>query len=142
MTQNMKQNTSARRWSSGRTFLLASVGGAIGLGNIWRFPYIMGENGGGAFVFVYLVAAFLVAVPILSVEVAIGRHGRASPFTAMANVVHRERPLGGVGAGGRHGPSDRLPDHELLQRDANVSTESGRWAAWGLVGGMGLLIRL
>ena len=101
----MQENTSARRWSSGRTFLLASVGGAIGLGNIWRFPYIMGENGGGAFVFVYLIAAFLVAVPILSVEVAIGRHGRASPYTAMAA----------------------------------VSTQSGRWAAWGLVGGMGLL---
>ena len=101
----MPENTSARRWSSGRTFLLASIGGAIGLGNIWRFPYIMGENGGGAFVFVYLIAAFLVAVPILSVEVAIGRHGRASPYTAMAA----------------------------------VSTQSGRWAAWGLVGGMGLL---
>lgn len=101
----MRDNISARRWSSGRTFLLASVGGAIGLGNIWRFPYIMGENGGGAFVFVYLIAAFLVAVPILSVEVAIGRHGRASPYTAMAA----------------------------------VSTQSGRWAAWGLVGGMGLL---
>ena len=101
----MLENTSARRWSSGRTFLLASVGGAIGLGNIWRFPYIMGENGGGAFVFVYLAAAFLVAVPILSVEVAVGRRGRASPYTAMAA----------------------------------VSTQSGRWAAWGLVGGMGLL---
>ena len=83
----MQENTAARRWSSGHTFLIASIGGAIGLGNIWRFPYIMGENGGGAFVFVYLVAAFLVAVPILSAEVAIGRHGRASPFTAMAAVA-------------------------------------------------------
>ena len=101
----MQENTSARRWSSGRTFLIASIGGAIGLGNIWRFPYIMGENGGGAFVFVYLVAAFLVAVPILSAEVAIGRQGRASPYTAMAS----------------------------------VATRSGRWAAWGLVGFMGLL---
>ena len=85
----MQENTSARRWSSGRTFLIASIGGAIGLGNIWRFPYIMGENGGGAFVFVYLVAAFLVAVPILSAEVAIGRQGRASPYTAMASVATR-----------------------------------------------------
>ena len=101
----MRENTASRRWSSGRTFLLASVGGAIGLGNIWRFPYIMGENGGGAFVFVYLIAAFLVAVPILLAEVAIGRHGRASPYTAMAS----------------------------------VASESGRWALWGLVGGMGLL---
>ena len=85
----MTENTAARRWSSGRTFLLASIGGAIGLGNIWRFPYIMGENGGGAFVFVYLAAAFLVAVPILSAEVAIGRLGRASPYTAMAGVATR-----------------------------------------------------
>ena len=83
----MRENTGARRWSSGRTFLLASIGGAIGLGNIWRFPYIMGENGGGAFVFIYLLAAFLVAVPILSAEVAIGRRGRASPYTAMAAVA-------------------------------------------------------
>jgi len=83
----MKENTAARRWSSGRAFLLASIGGAIGLGNIWRFPYIMGENGGGAFVVVYLIAAFLVAVPILLAEVAIGRHGRASPYTAMASVA-------------------------------------------------------
>ena len=83
----MPRETTARRWSSGRTFLLASIGGAIGLGNIWRFPYIMGENGGGAFVIVYLAAAFLVAVPILSAEVAIGRRGRASPYTAMASAA-------------------------------------------------------
>ncbi len=89
----MREKTAARRWSSGRTFLLASIGGAIGLGNIWRFPYIMGENGGGAFVFVYLIAAFLVAVPILSAEVAIGRHGRASPCTAMASVASQSGRL-------------------------------------------------
>ncbi len=50
-------------WSSRLTFLLAAIGAAVGLGNIWKFPYITGQNGGGAFVLVYLLAVFFVAIP-------------------------------------------------------------------------------
>jgi NSS family neurotransmitter:Na+ symporter len=74
-------------WSSRATFLLAAIGAAVGLGNIWKFPYITGQNGGGAFVLVYLLAVFLVALPILIAEIAVGRWGQQSPPNAMANVA-------------------------------------------------------
>lgn len=74
-------------WSSRATFLLAAVGAAVGLGNIWKFPYVTGQNGGGAFVLVYLLAVAFVALPILVAEIALGRWGRQSPPNAMANVA-------------------------------------------------------
>jgi NSS family neurotransmitter:Na+ symporter len=77
-------------WSSRFGFLMASVGFAVGLGNIWRFPYLTGENGGAAFVVVYLVCAFTIGVPILMAELMIGRRGQASPPAAMANVAEQE----------------------------------------------------
>jgi len=74
-------------WSSRITFLLAAIGAAVGLGNIWKFPYITGQNGGGAFVLVYLGAVLFVALPILIAEIAIGRWGKQSPPNAMINVA-------------------------------------------------------
>jgi NSS family neurotransmitter:Na+ symporter len=74
-------------WSSRFTFLLAAVGAAVGLGNIWKFPYVTGQNGGSAFVLVYLLAVAFVALPILIAEIALGRWGRQSPPNAMINVA-------------------------------------------------------
>ncbi len=65
-------------WSSRLAFLLAAIGAAVGLGNIWKFPYMLGTNGGAAFVLVYLVAIFLVATPIMMSEMILGRRGRMS----------------------------------------------------------------
>ena len=56
-------------------FILAAIGGAVGLGNIWKFPYITGSSGGGAFVIIYLFAVVLVAIPILIAELMLGRCG-------------------------------------------------------------------
>jgi len=71
--------TRERTWSSRIVFLLAAIGAAIGLGNIWKFPYEAGVSGGGAFVLVYLLCVFLVAIPILVAELFIGRAGGGSP---------------------------------------------------------------
>jgi neurotransmitter:Na+ symporter, NSS family len=74
-------------WSSRLVFLMAAVGAAIGLGNLWKFPYTAGVSGGAAFVLVYLVAVAAVAVPIVIAELMIGRRGRMSPpnsFLALA----------------------------------------------------------
>ena len=59
-------------------FLLAAMGSAVGLGNIWKFPYTLGVNGGAAFVVVYLLAIFLIATPIMMAEMLLGRRGRMS----------------------------------------------------------------
>ncbi len=67
-----------------RTFVLAAAGSAVGLGNIWRFPYIAGEYGGGAFVLVYVAAVALIAVPLLATELMLGRRGRRNPVDAFA----------------------------------------------------------
>ncbi|MBM69288.1 MAG: sodium-dependent transporter [Haliea sp.] len=77
----------ADHWSSRFAFLMAAVGFAVGLGNIWRFPYITGENGGAAFIIVYLVCAFGIGMPILIAELMVGRRGQASPPAAMAAVA-------------------------------------------------------
>lgn len=74
-------------WSSQTVFILAAVGSAVGLGNIWKFPYITGENGGGAFVLVYLACVLLIGIPVLMSEIALGRSGKANPVQAMANLA-------------------------------------------------------
>ena len=71
------------QWSSRLAFVLAVTGSAVGLGNIWRFPYIAGENGGGAFVLAYLVCIVIVGLPIMMAEVLIGRRGRRNPVATM-----------------------------------------------------------
>lgn len=76
-------------WSSRLLFVLAAAGSAVGLGNIWKFPYITGENGGGAFVVVYLVCIAFIGIPIMMAEVLLGRAGRASPINAMRLLVRR-----------------------------------------------------
>jgi len=71
------------QWSSRMAFILAATGAAVGLGNIWKFPYITGENGGGAFVLVYLVCLALVATPIMISEIMLGRRSRMNPIQGM-----------------------------------------------------------
>ncbi len=73
-----------QQWSTRISFILAAAGAAVGLGNIWKFPYIAGENGGGAFILVYLACIALLGVPMLMAEVLIGRRGQQNPVNAMA----------------------------------------------------------
>ncbi|MAT84385.1 MAG: sodium-dependent transporter [Gammaproteobacteria bacterium] len=76
-------------WSSRWLFVLAAAGSAVGLGNIWKFPYIAGENGGGAFVLIYLACVAFVGLPIMMAEVLIGREGRQSPINTMRALVQQ-----------------------------------------------------
>ena len=69
----MQQNRG--EWQSTIGFILAAAGSAIGLGNIWRFPYSVGTNGGGAFVVIYLVAVLIICLPYQFAELAMGRRG-------------------------------------------------------------------
>ncbi|MEO1039746.1 MAG: sodium-dependent transporter [Pseudomonadota bacterium] len=65
-------------WSTRFGFLMAAIGSSVGLGNFWRFPYTAGENGGAAFVIIYLICVALIAFPILIAELSVGRHARKS----------------------------------------------------------------
>ncbi|OCX98117.1 MAG: transporter, partial [Pseudomonas sp. K35] len=83
----IQDNASRGLWSSRWVFFLAATGSAVGLGNIWKFPYVTGQNGGGAFVLVYLACILLIGIPLLMAEVMIGRRGRANPDGAVARLA-------------------------------------------------------
>jgi len=75
------------RFSTRVGFLFAAIGCAIGLGNIWKFPYMLGVNGGSAFVLVYLVAILLIATPIMLAEMILGRRGRMSAVNSLRSIA-------------------------------------------------------
>jgi len=87
------------RWSSRFGFLLAAIGAAVGLGNIWRFSAVVGENGGGAYLVPYLLAAVVFAIPLLILEIAVGRHLRLDVVAAFRSVRRRFAVLGWVVTG-------------------------------------------
>ncbi|MBN1496721.1 MAG: sodium-dependent transporter [Spirochaetes bacterium] len=78
----MTDNPKREQWGSKLGFILAAAGSAVGLGNIWKFPYLAGENGGAAFVLVYLVCIVILGLPIMIAEIVIGRHTEKDPVGA------------------------------------------------------------
>ena len=74
-------------WSSRFGFLMAAIGSSVGLGNFWRFPYTAGENGGAAFVVIYLICVLLIGLPILMAELAVGRYGQKSSIASVQKVA-------------------------------------------------------
>jgi len=84
-------------WGSRFGFILAAAGSAVGLGNIWKFPYITGENGGGWFVLIYLVCIAMVGLPIMMAEVLLGRSSQLSPVGAFRKYSKPGSPWMGVG---------------------------------------------
>lgn len=85
------------QWKSRLGFVLAAAGSAVGLGNIWKFPYITGENGGGLFVLIYLVCILLVGLPIMMAEIMIGRAGQRQPIGAFEHLHGGKTPWSGIG---------------------------------------------
>ncbi len=79
-----------QQWSSRGAFLLATAGAAVGLGNVWRFPFLAGQNGGAAFVLVYLAFVFLIGVPVIMAELALGRMGHLSPLGSVRAIIREQ----------------------------------------------------
>ncbi len=82
------------KWSSSIGFILASIGSAVGIGNIWRFPYMVGANGGGAFLIPYLIAVFFFGLPLMILEFALGRHFKTSVVPAFSTIGKKFRIAG------------------------------------------------
>jgi NSS family neurotransmitter:Na+ symporter len=87
------------RWSSRIGFLLATIGSAVGIGNVWRFSSILGQNGGGAYLVPYLCACFLCAVPLMVLELSVGRQFRGTVITTFQQLGPRSHILGWFIAG-------------------------------------------
>ncbi|ACB83629.1 sodium-dependent transporter [Natranaerobius thermophilus] len=75
-------NEPREQWASRLGFVLAAAGSAVGLGNIWRFPYVVGEHGGAAFLFLYLIAIVLIGYPVMITEISMGRSTQKNPVGA------------------------------------------------------------
>ena len=78
------------QWSSRWTFILAATGSAVGLGNVWRFPYLAGESGGGAFVMWYLICLLMLGIPLMMTEILLGRRSRQNPINTMKSLAEDE----------------------------------------------------
>ena len=93
----VKVGSERGHWASRLGFILAAAGSAVGLGNIWKFPYITGENGGGWFVLIYLACIALIGLPIMMAEVLIGKTSQRSPVGAFRSMSTPASPWMGVG---------------------------------------------
>lgn len=85
--QNTSDRAGKQQWGSRLGFLMAAIGSAVGLGNLWRFPFQAGENGGGAFVLIYIVCVIVIGFPVLIAELAIGRHKGLSPVGSTREIA-------------------------------------------------------
>ena len=90
----MKRESKRNSFSGTIGFVLAAAGSAVGLGNIWRFPYLAAKDGGGLFLVIYLILALTFGFTLLSTEIAIGRKTKQSPLTAYEKIHPRWKPLG------------------------------------------------
>lgn len=79
-------------WGSRFAFIMAAAGFAIGLGNMWRFPYLVGTQGGGAFVLIYLIICLLIGIPLFTMEITLGRKSQSSPVVGMRKLTKKGSP--------------------------------------------------
>ena len=77
-----------KQWASRVGFLLAAAGSAIGLGNLWKFPYLMGRNGGFTFLITYLVFVLILGVPVMMLEMSLGRYTGRDPVQSYKIVLN------------------------------------------------------
>ncbi len=80
-------------WGNKLGFILAAAGSAVGLGNIWKFPYITGENGGAAFIFIYLICILVIGLPVLIAEILLGRNSQRGPISTFKHLAKKHRNL-------------------------------------------------
>ena len=98
-----RQNNNAIKrggFSSNFGVLAATLGSAVGLGNIWKFPYLTGANGGAGFLLIYLMATLVIGLPVMIAEITIGRHTKANPITALKKLSPKGQPWWLLGVAG------------------------------------------
>ena len=99
-TAGLKPGLARAGFSSGFGVLAATLGSAVGLGNIWKFPYLTGANGGAGFLLVYVLATLLVALPVMMAEISLGRAAKANPISALQALAPKRQPWWLIGVAG------------------------------------------
>jgi len=97
---NNSQGTNREQWSSKIGFIMSAAGSAIGLENLWKFPYMAGTNGGGIFLLLYILLAALIGIPILMTELAVGRAGRKNAIASCRSINPHWGFVGAFGIAG------------------------------------------
>ena len=118
------------QWSSKLFFIFAATGSAVGLGNIWKFPYMTAESGGGAFVLIYIVSVIFLALPIMCAEILIGKRGKQNPVNSL-------RTLSSEASYYYKRESDPLLYRTTTAKKQFENTDI--FSNWELVGWMGIL---
>ncbi len=120
-------------WNNRWTFMLATAGSAIGLGNIWKLPYMIGVNGGSAFVIIFLLCIFLVGIPLMMTEILLGRRAQKNPLDGMAALAHEANTTSHWKWLRWHGHDHRLAHSRLLQRHWRLGVAlHRRFSKWRL----------
>ena len=94
---NMSNSGGRDQWGSKLGFIMAAAGSAVGLGNLWKFPYVAGKNGGGAFVMVYFIMLFLVGFTLMLAELVLGRNTKLNAIGAYRKISKKWSWVGGLG---------------------------------------------
>ncbi len=95
--ENVKLDNNRETWGSRFGFIMSTAGFSVGLGNIWRFPYLTSKNGGGAFVIMYLAICFLICIPLFIAEIGLGRKSRLNPIAGMQKLTKKGSPWAFIG---------------------------------------------
>jgi len=96
-TEKLAENGTRVQWRSNFGFIMAAAGSAVGLGNLWKFPYLAGANGGGIFVLVYLLIVLFIGFTIILGEMTLGRYTQLSPYNAYKTINKKWAFVGGLG---------------------------------------------
>jgi len=86
LSSNSNPKSAREQWSGSLGFILAATGAAVGLGNIWKFPYMVGTDGGSSFVLVYLICVLFIGIPIMIAEILIGRVAQKNPIDSLKEI--------------------------------------------------------
>lgn len=118
------------QWSSRLIFIFAATGSAVGLGNIWKFPWMTSEYGGGAFVVIYILSILLIALPIMIAEVLVGRHGKQNPVGSLKYLSHESSTF-----------SIQEIEHDLkrVKTKSQKYSNADDYTNWQLVGWSGMI---
>ena len=116
------------QWNSNLGFILAAIGSAVGLGNIWRFSYLTYDNGGGAFLVPYLIALLLVGIPVLLLEMGLGHRARAATPQSISNCQRRDCQS--------KGDADSLYQRKSQLKNAAICCQNSRLPSASQSGGI------